>query len=199
LGDPHKPESSPDSNSFPEEDTMDHKRSLLQIGGLTMILVLLVACGAQTPTPMEGVPEQIPVQDLPQAGIGEELVVGDTMVLVADARSLESIEVDIGFGPSKLTPDEPGMLFLDVAMTISNLRGEDGVLEEEDKGSIFTLIGSDGKICGALGHLSDPAIAANETRDISKTFVVHQDAVQGARLHVKDIFSDQEGVILLSK
>jgi hypothetical protein len=173
--------------------------------GFSVLLILALfptvgACGGQTPTVKEGVSEQIPIRDLPQAVIGEELIVGDTKVLVADAKPLESIEVDIGFGPSKMTLDEPGMLFLDVKMTISNLQGENGVLEgKEGKDSIFTLVGGDGKPYGAFGHLADPAMEANGTRDITKTFAVHQDAVEGAKLYVKDIFSDQRGVILLSK
>jgi hypothetical protein len=68
-----------------------------------------------------------------------------------------------------------------------------------DGGGLFTLIGGDGKTYGAFGYVSDPAMEANETRDIVKTFAVHQDAVEGAKLHVKDIFSDQGGVILLPK
>jgi len=36
-------------------------------------------------------------------------------------------------------------------------------------------------------------------RSLTKTFAVHRDAVDGAELYVKDIFSDQQGIILLSQ
>ena len=59
--------------------------------------------------------------------------------------------------------------------------------------------GGDGEGYGSLGKLSEPIVEAGSTRNISKTFVIHRDAIDGARLIVVDIFSDTTGVVLLEK
>jgi hypothetical protein len=151
-------------------------------------------------TPTEQEPEASPLDDLPQAGMNEELTIGDTIVVVTGGRLLESIRVNIGFGDSEMKPEDPDLIFWELHITVTNLGDEDADLEGgEEAGSIFSLLGGDGKGYGSFGKLSEPILEAGSTRNISKTFVIHRDAIDGAKLIVVDNFSDTTGVVLLEK
>jgi hypothetical protein len=155
---------------------------------------------APEPTPTEQEPVGTPLEALPQAMMDEELTIGDTVVVVTGGRLLESIRVNLGFGESDMKPDDPNLIFWEVHITVTNLRDEAADLEGgEDGSSIFSLVGGDGQGCGSFGKLSEPILEGGSTRNISKTFVIRRDAVDGAKLVVVDNFSDTVGVVLLEK
>ena len=154
---------------------------------ILVVMVLVVGISGCSQTPSQ--------KDVADAKIDEILTVGSTTYQVNAINPMDTITIKEGpfGGPAKIAPDDPSLLFFDVELTLTNLT--DTAVTTQSY--ITALTGGDGKEYPHLGEPRDLSFEASAPTKIRVTFVVKRDAIDGACLTVKDLFSDLTGVIAL--
>jgi hypothetical protein len=180
---------------------MNSQRILLQMIDLTLVVFLLAACGASTPT---STPTLVPPTPTPMAGIGEPVAGNIWQVTVKDARqetklseSSSTINLVTGMLTASVTTYSPtsGYTFLVVKTTFRNL---DPAKPKPISAEDVTVINEDGTTFMAIGGSSDdkdycvrcPFEASIEGAELTLSFVFevdHNTIDQDFLLQIKDV------------
>ncbi len=126
---------------------------------------------------------------------GERLILGGTEYKVDSIYIHETIEFfDPNFGPRTFRPPDSSMVFYDVVLSIRNLKHGFAFIEKLP----IAFIDGEGKECLEMNGLQYHNSIV-DSANVSYQFICKRTAVPGSTIRVKDLFSDQNGMLYLAK